>query len=174
MIWVKRLAMFFGGLLLAGVTTLWALGKRQDAGHVDASVEINRPPDVVWKWLVEPELQKKWVGWLKEVEVVNEKRVVWIMSDPNNGAEMRVPFDTTEMVAHKRLAGDTKIEGSFSGSAAYALEDLGGGKTRCSLTSKYTYDHWFASLMEPVVSREASRKAVADLARMKELIERVN
>lgn len=175
MIWLKRIAMLLAGLLLVAVTTLLAMGSRQDAGRVSGSIEINRPPEVVWKWLCEPELQKRWVGWLKEVEVVNDKRVVWIMEDPNaKGAGLRIPFDTTEMVPNKRLSGNTTIEGAFSGSATYVLEDLGGGKTRCSLDSKYSYHQWFARLLEPVVSREADRKAGEDLARLKRLIEQNN
>jgi hypothetical protein len=61
--------------------------------------------------------------------------------------------------------------GMFSGYGTYELIDLGDGRTRVEYVSEFRMHHWVARLLEPVVTAQARKKAVDDLARLKERIE---
>ena len=50
------------------VVVLLAISK--DQSRLDATIEIARPPDVVFAWVTEPARVKQWLGWLVEIRPV--------------------------------------------------------------------------------------------------------
>jgi hypothetical protein len=62
-------------------------------------------------------------------------------------------------------------DGMFDGDETYRLVDLGNGRTRLEVVSHYRLTEWFANLMEPLVTSAAEKKMVADVARLKSLVE---
>lgn len=169
--WVWRVLIGLFAILVLGLGTLWGLSFRHDAGVLRASVEIAKPPAAVWPWITEGEKLKQWVGWLVEVREVGPHHDVWVMEDRNNGNQ-RVEIEgisTLEDPPH-RLEAHTKAAGAFESDEAFLLTDLG-GRTRLEMVSRDTYTQWFARLMEPLISHEASVKMVDDLARLKSKIE---
>lgn len=164
------------GLVLVMVGVLWVLGRRGDAGRVQASVDVDRPPAEVWAWITEPEKEKAWVSWLVEVKADGPARVgshqVWVMEDRNNGnARVQIGSVATAVEPGRRLEVRLSAPGMFTGDAVYALEDLGNGQTRLAVDSRYRYDMAFARLMEPLITPSAKKKFLEDLSRLKTLAE---
>ncbi|MFN0105926.1 MAG: SRPBCC family protein [Bryobacteraceae bacterium] len=173
--WLKYGAIGFVGIIVVAVVVLWILGQRSDAGVMRASVEINRPPAVVWAWLEEKEKFKQWVSWTVDVRdegpngVGGKRRTT--MKDPNmNGELVVVDSVTREYVPHKYVKVDLSAPMGFDGTVEYQLEDLG-GRTHLSVVGKFKYHHWLAGLLEPLVSPQARAKEEADLATLKRLVE---
>lgn len=172
--WILRIGLLLISLLVLGAGYLMARGNRQDAGRMSHAIEINQPPDVVFKWITDPQRQKQWVGWLKEVEVVDDRHAIWHMDDPNSNQRIRIPSEVTQLVPGKSVAVSISMPDAFSGTSSYSLEDLGGGRTRLTSQNQYVYHHWLAKLMEPLVTPEAQKKLETDLASLKRLAESTN
>lgn len=175
--WIKYgLCGILGAIALAAVVLL-ALGQRADAGRSKMTIEIDRPPAVVWAWLEEADKFKQWVSWVTEVRDSGPsgrggKRTV-IMKDPNmNGAPVEMNSVLTEYTPHKRMAVNLESPIGFRGVMTYDLTDLGNGRTRLTADGVFQYDHWFAKLMEPLVTPQATAKGEADFAMLKKLAEK--
>jgi hypothetical protein len=63
-------------------------------------------------------------------------------------------------------------DGIFDGEESYKLVDLGNGRTRMEILGRFHYAQWFANLMEPAITPQAEKKMVADVARLKSLVEK--
>ncbi len=65
--WILRILLGLVGLLVLAVVVLFVLSKRPDAGKGDVTIDIARPPDVVWQWVSE-EREARPLGsvWLEE------------------------------------------------------------------------------------------------------------
>lgn len=161
------------GLVIVAVGVLWALGRRPDAGKDQVSVEIARPPEVVWAWITEPDKLVQWVAWLEAVESDPASpqgvghREVWVVNDPNMKQQMRIGAVVTQQDAPRACAARVEVPKMFEGEIAYTLEDLGGGRTRLTQKSAFVYTHPLAALMEPLVTPEARKKQISDFARLK-------
>ncbi len=170
--WLKWGAAIFAGLIATGVLALRVLGQRDGARRTGASVEIARPPAEVWSWLEDAATFWQWVVWVTEVRDSGATRSVF-MKDPNMNDEIvRVDSVVKERIPHQRLVVELTSPIGFSGVMTYSLEDLGGGRTRLTTSAHWVYGHWFASLMEPVVTPQANAKGREDLERLKRLAER--
>lgn len=166
------------GLIMLGVVTLLVMGSRPGADHSAVSVDIAKPPQVVWTYVDEPDKLKSWIGWLVEVRDqtpghhgVGSRRVL-IMEDRNNG-NTRMSVDG-EVVAYDQGKKETErisSPGMFSGENTYTLQDLGNGRTRLTLDGRYRFDNWFAQLMSPLVLSAAHKKMVEDVQRLKSVVE---
>ena len=66
--WLTRSLLVVAAVLLATLVGLWFASNRSDAGRMRGSIEISRPADVVWLWMIEPARLTRWVGWLEAVE----------------------------------------------------------------------------------------------------------
>ena len=62
--WLIRGVLGLAGLLVAGVGILAFLNTRPGADEMEARVEINKPPEVVWGYITDPKRHKEWVDWL--------------------------------------------------------------------------------------------------------------
>lgn len=166
----------FGGIILVALVTLFVLSRRSSAGAVASTIEINSPPEEVWPWLYEGARLKQWVSWLIDVREENQlagvgARRTWIMDDPNMKQKVEVAGEVTHFEPPRRLDVRVTAKLGFSGNVSYRLTDLGSGKTRLETSGKFTYHHWFARLLEPVVTPQAKKKQVADLETLKRKVE---
>jgi uncharacterized protein YndB with AHSA1/START domain len=173
--WVFRIA---GGLILVillGAATLLVIGHRTGAGHIHASADLPGSPAAVWPWIDEGDKLKQWVSWLVEVRdwkapAVGGKRV-WVMKDENNGGMlMQIDSTCTEYAPPARLSVQLSSAGSFDGQQTYRLTDLGNGQTRLEVDSSFHFSSWFASLLEPLITPQAEKKMLGDVARLKSLL----
>ncbi len=167
----------FGVVLVVAVIALFIIGRRADAGVIRASAQIRRPPDAVWPWLCEPDKLKTWVGWLVEVREAEPHTVgignrrVWVMEDRNNGNQkMEVAGVVEQWDPPRHLTVGLNAPGSFSGRQMYSLTDLG-GVTRFELEGRYIFNHWFAKLLEPLITANAQSKLEKDVAELKRMVE---
>jgi uncharacterized membrane protein len=167
--WLIRSAVGLLSLIGGAALVLLAMGARNGAGRMHSVIEIAKPAEAVRPWLTEPEKLKAWVGWLLEVRREGD-REIWVMEDRNNGnARMEiVAYDLRDEPG--RLYSKMKVDGSFHGWQEIKFTDVG-GRTRIEQTGEFEYDHWFAKLLEPIITREATKKQVEDLERLKGLVE---
>jgi uncharacterized protein YndB with AHSA1/START domain len=176
--WLKWIGIVLAALLILPMVTLLILGQRKDAGHMHGSIEIAASPQQLFPWLVEGDKLKQWVSWLVEVRVPDPTvhgvgaSSVWVMKDENNGgARMQIVAKNREYAPPSRLVLQISVEGEFTGENVYELVDLGNGRTRLEMDSRYRISNWFGNLMEPVVTPAARKKMVADEARLKSIVE---
>ena len=164
-------------LIGLAIAVLLALGGFRGESRLTASVEINRPPEVVFSWVTEPERLESWVGWLLEVRTVTPhvgvgNRQIWVMEDRNNNNQrMEIESEVVTYRPPYNLNARVKAVEGFTGNVDYAIESLGPDRARLNYVASYQFDHWLAKLLEPVISRSAQQKLEEDLARLKEKAE---
>ena len=178
--WIFRVFVFVLGLILLAAGVLLAMGSRPGANMLSVRVEINKPPEAVWKYVADPATPKEWVSWLVEVRQLTPgaqpvgSKEVWVMEDRNNGnARMEILSETTRFEPHRRMDVRLSSPGEFSGEVAYLFEDLGGGRTALTQEGTYLFESWFARLMAPVVMPSARSKLVGDIERLKANVEKL-
>lgn len=176
---LKWIVIILASLIVLPMITLFILGHRANAGRIHASAEIAGSPEQVFAWIDDSDRLKQWVSWLVEVRepllaqhAVGSPRT-WVLKDENNGGmlimlegklkEYEPPTRLTITLASPVY--------QFDGDQSYRLTDLGNGRTRVDVDSKYHYAQWLANLMEPLVTPAAEKKLVGDLARLKGLVE---
>jgi len=166
--WLIRGAVGLLSLIGGAVLVLLAMGARSDK-KLHSAVEIAKPAGDVRPWLTEPEKLKAWVGWLLEVRREGD-REIWVVEDRNNNnARMEiVAYDMREEPG--RLYTKVKVDGAFHGWSEFRWTEAG-GRTKLEQTGEYEYESWFAKLLEPLITREATKKQLEDLERLKSLIE---
>ena len=171
--WLLYLGSGLLGLLGVAVVILLVLGANSDK-RIGGSVDIARPPDVVFGWVTEPQRLKSWIGWLLEIQNVTAEqrrvgaRQVWVMEDRNNNNQrMHIESELVSYRPHQHVNARLKAPGAFTGSVDYALEPLGTDRTRLNYVMTYEYEHWFAKLLEPLIAISAQQKLEEDLARLK-------
>ncbi len=177
--WLKWIGIVLAALLILPVVTLLILGQRKDAGHVHGSIEIATSPQQLWPWLEDGDKLKQWVSWLVEVRVPDPAihgvgaSHVWVMRDENNGGKrMEVVAKNREYAPPSHLALQISSPGvEFTGENSYELVDMGNGKTRLEMDSRYHFSNWFANLMEPVITPAVRKKMLGDSARLKAIFE---
>jgi uncharacterized protein YndB with AHSA1/START domain len=174
--WLIRIMVGLVGAVVLAAVVLWLMGLRQDAGVSRASVEINAPREQVWPWVEEGDKNKKWIGWVVDVQPVNsvtgvgQKRVV-LMNEPGSPRPVRLEAEFTEYNPPARLSADVTIPGLFTGSQGYELTDLGNGRTRVEIVNRIHYTSWFVRLFEPMATPSATSKIERDLAALKTQVE---
>lgn len=177
--WLKWIGIVLAVLLILPVVTLLVLGQRKDAGHLHRSIEIAASPEQLWPWLEDGDKLKQWVSWLVDVRVPDPAShgvgasKVWVMKDENNGGmQMQIIAKNREYAPPSRLVLQISTDKEeFTGENVYELVDLGNGRTRLEMDSRYRFANWFANLMEPVITPSARKKMVADADRLKSMVE---
>jgi uncharacterized protein YndB with AHSA1/START domain len=177
--WIKIISGTLAGIVVLAALGLWLAGFRAGANTIRESIEIAKAPDQVWPWLHEPEKLKAWVSWLLEIQPPDATsdavgvRSTWIMEDRNNNnARMPIHNEVTASERPRRKVIRTTSPEGFDGEITYSLTDLGNGRTRLDMENRYVFAHWFARLLEPVITPAARRKSVEDLQRLKSLAEK--
>jgi len=178
---MKWVAYLFGGvvgLIGLAVIVLLIMGGGRGESRLAASVEIARPPSVVFTWITEPERVKSWVGWLVEIQSLTPgnagvgAREVWVMEDRNNNNQrMNVNTEVTRLEPNRLLETRLSALEGFTGNVVYQLQPIDANRTRLNYTADYKFEHWLAKLLEPVISRSAQHKLDEDVARLKQRAE---
>src|SRR5688572_24950798 len=110
-----------GILLVVAVVVLKVLSSREGAGVLKRSVEINKPPQLVFRWISEPDRLKQWISWLLEVRQLDGPqsgvgaRRVFVMDDQNNKRVMELQSEVKELERDRRLVITQSMEGAFTG-----------------------------------------------------------
>jgi hypothetical protein len=134
----------------------------------------------IFTWIDDGDKLKQWVSWLVEVKYPDPQKVhglrasrVWVMKDENNGGMlMQIVGKCSEYAPPSRMTVQlSDTQAIFDGEQSYRLVDLGNGRTRMEVHSRFHYSQWFANLMEPLITPAAEKKMVADAARLKFLVE---
>ena len=171
--WAKRIVLAFMAIVLLLAVALWVAGMRSGAGRNEIVLEINKPPSAVFPWLVEPEKLKQWITGMTEmtqlttgpVTVGTKSRDVVVM-----GSETTVMTVEITVLEPDRLLAAHIDADLFSDDIRYELSGQN-GKTRLAYTSVSAYKHWFAKLLEPVITPAAQKKLVEDTAKLKALVQ---
>ncbi|HEX4385860.1 MAG TPA: SRPBCC family protein [Myxococcales bacterium] len=170
--WLGIGALGLPGLIAVTLAALWMMGRRADAGRLQASVDIDRAPADVWPWITDGDKEKAWVTWLAEVKNEGPSRQIWTLHNVNNGARtMDIVSDTISAEPGRKLAVKLSAPGMFTGKATYLLTDLGNGKTRLSCDTTYRYQQALTQFLEPLITPQALKKFNGDLLRLKSAAE---
>jgi uncharacterized protein YndB with AHSA1/START domain len=175
---IVRIAGALLGVLLVCVLGLWIASNRRDAGRMRGSIDIERSPDEVFAWMIEPDKLTQWVGWLSEVRSDSTSpregighRETWVMDDPRMKQKVLVPGTITLWEPPNQMGVHVEAPHLFDGDVLYRLTDLGNGRTRVEQDARFHYVDRLAALMEPMVTPDAMRKMVDDMHRLKIKIE---
>lgn len=165
-----------GGLLsLVGlaVVVLLVLGSR--GSTLSATVEIAKPAATVFNWVATPQKHKSWVSWLVDVQDLTPGNTgagakhVYVMEDRNNNNQrMDIASEVTRYEEARRLEARLEAKEGFTGTVHYELQPIDANHTRLVYTADYTFHHWLAKLLGPVIRRSAQQKLEEDLARLKQ------
>lgn len=176
--WTKIVLLTLTAIIVLPVVAVAIAGMLPDADHMVASTVINRKPEAIWPFLHEKQHVLQWVSWLVDVredsagEPAVGKSGVWVMEDQNND-NARVEFTgTVEAVErHRRIAIRLNAPGGFHGTTVYLLTALPDGSTRFDSDSRFVFENAFARFMAPLIYWQANKKTIADMQRLKTLIE---
>lgn len=175
--WVKIISGGLVSLVVIALLALFAFSKRGDAGHMHTVIDIARPPADVRSWFEDPAKLTQWVGWLVEVKPVGAKgsgagsQQEWFMQDPRDGGKRSSFVRTVAAQDDSSTTITIGMPGMFDGRATATYRSLPNGGTRLVSDSRFVYASFFWSLLEPLVTPEAQKKEVEDLARLKAKIE---
>jgi uncharacterized membrane protein len=174
--WLLYLVAGVLGLLVISVIALLALSRGES--RLSAAVDIATPAPVVFAHVREPEHVKSWLSWLVEIRQLTPgvhgvgAREIWVMEDRNNGNQrMEIHAEVVGYEENRRLASKVTAAEGFEGLVEFALEPVGEARTRLRYDAAYTFHHWLARLMEPLITRSAQQKLEEDLARLKQQAE---
>jgi uncharacterized protein YndB with AHSA1/START domain len=176
--WLTRILLALVVVLLLGVLGLFLAGRREGAGTHQASVEIARPPEQVWRYLSDPTLTRKWMSGILEVTPLTEggfrvgarERMVVAVDEDET---MVVEDELTRIEAPHRLELTLKAapgsDVSFVEYVTYVLEAQGGG-TKLTFTGRSEYSG-IVSLFEPIITPAAKAKLDKELQALKAAVE---
>ena len=176
--WLLYLGRGLVGLVVLAVVILLALGGGRGTSRLGASVDVDRPPEVVFAWITEPDRLREWVGWLVEIRPLTAPplqsgaREIWVMEDRNNNNQrMEIETEIVEYRPNEAVTARLTAAEGFTGRVAYGLIPLGPDGTRLTYAADYDFHHWLAKLLNPVITRSAQQKLEEDLARLKQQAE---
>ncbi len=151
-------------------------GDTNRAGWVVADMEIDRPVEEVYRYVLEPSRQVEWIDGLEQPEplTAGARRVGWRAHEAVSvgGRRYRVHSEVLELepnrlltvqYSHRRLELITHF-----GFAARR------GGTRLTVRRISRYKSWTAKLLSPLIDRTIDRKIKQDLGTLKLLLERRN
>lgn len=138
----------------------------------ESQVRVERPPDTVFRYLIEPEKQALWSG--VPMRQLTE-------GPPTNGSRMEVTFAMGPLTAQVGLEltavepGQRMTFRSFSGpiqwEGEYRLIAIDGAATELSQHGRLAFSG-FWRLAEPFVGAEIRRGEVKELEQLKAIVER--
>ncbi len=175
--WVKIIGGGLVSLIGAGLLALFAMSQRANAGRMDTTIDIARPPAEVRRWFMEPDKLTQWVAWLVEVKPVGAtpsgpgSQQEWFMQDPRDGGKRSSFVRTLAAEDDSSMTITIGMPAMFDGRSTATFRPLPGGGTRLVSASRFTYASLFWRLLEPLVTPEAQKKETEDLARLKAKIE---
>jgi uncharacterized protein YndB with AHSA1/START domain len=137
------------------------------------SVEIDRPPEAVFPYLVDAEKRLRWMGALKEAEQVTDgpPRLGTRFRDvfESHGQRFEIDAEIVEWEPSERVATRLRAD-AFDSTGRQRLERLD-GRTRLTTLIETQHRSRMARLMAGVITRHAQTQLERDHARLKEILE---
>ncbi|MGH3032819.1 MAG: SRPBCC family protein [Gaiellaceae bacterium] len=138
------------------------------------AVEIDASAATVFPYLVEGAKRLEWMGVLKESEQLTQGAPKvgsrWRDVFEDHGHRIELEAELVEHEPNRRLR--VRLDGGgFDSTSTQELEEVD-GRTRVSTVIETEYRMLVARLAGRVVTRHAQKQLEADLARLKELLER--
>jgi uncharacterized protein YndB with AHSA1/START domain len=137
------------------------------------TVGIEAPRDLVFAWLVEPELMLRWIGGLREFHPLDPEPGVGARSRQVvdiAGRRMGVESRITAFEAERLVAAELDGKG-FHVDTRHELEDDGDGRTLVRAEAHMRLSGLAGRFLGGLTDRGAQRKLEGDLARLKQLVE---
>ena len=136
------------------------------------AVEIEAPREDVFRWLTEPELMQQWIDGLLEFEPRDPGPALGSRSRQVMRIKGRNFELDSEITAFEPPEGlDVRIDHKgFESTSRYRVEESD-GVSRVTATIETSYKLFANRLLAGLVTREAQKKLVGDLARLMELVE---
>ena len=137
-----------------------------------SEVTIGRPPQQVWPYVVEPAKQALWT----DVEMRPVTEGPWIAGTRIVVAFGRRPFkasiglELTAIEPDRRMAFTTYTAGPILWDGEYRLEPTAAGGTRLNQAGTLRFRGLWR-LLEPMVGAEIRRNEIAELERLKKVLE---
>ena len=137
-----------------------------------SEVTISRPPQQVWPYVVEPEKQALWIDvamrpvtqgrWLAGTRIV--------VTFGRRPLKTTIGLELTAVEPDRRMAFTTYTAGPILWDGEYRLEPTAGGGTRLTQAGRLRFRGLWR-LLEPVVGAEIRRNEIAELERLKKVLE---
>lgn len=138
-----------------------------------SEVTIARPPSEVFPWLVEPGKQAQWSD--VPMQLLTEGPL-------RQGSRMRLSFgrgplhasldlEITSLEPHAKMAFTTVSHGGIHWEGGYDLAPAEGGGTRLAQQGMLRFSGLWR-VLEPIIGAEIKRGEIAELERLKEIVER--
>ena len=166
------------GLLALAVGGLYVAGRLGNGATHETSIEIAAPPGRVWRFLVDPERVKSWVGGLKTIESLTPDKGLEIGARDRllvevGGKEHEIFSEVTQVETGRMVEQQLSQAGPLAWQevARFTIEPIGENRVRFVVTASYTYTSFPGIVMEPVIRIAARKKLAEDLARLKGLVE---
>ena len=136
--------------------------------HVNrAEIEIARPPEAVFPWLVEPEKRLQWVQGLESSEADGDGRYREVFATQGMRTDVEVEVRRLEPPTLVEIALSAK---AFTATGRNEAAPVDGG-TRVTSTLEAEYKGFVAKAAAPMITRQAQASLERSLARLKELVE---
>jgi carbon monoxide dehydrogenase subunit G len=132
-----------------------------------ATVEIARPPEVVFPWLVEPELRLQWVDGLERSERTGDGRYREVF----NQAGIRTAVDVQVRRLEPPRVVEIRVTSKHFDADAYTEARSTGAGTRVESTIDAAYKSLMLRAAAPVITRQTQSSLERSLATLKELVE---
>ena len=140
---------------------------------VKTSVVINQPIEKVFEFVTKPENDIKWYVGLESWDHTPDEPAGVGSTSQSKIRFLGIPIEVTwEVVGYEpptKIEVKT-IEGPVSVEAEYALEAIGEGKTKLTVSGEADVADVF-DLVEPIIERIARRQWDASLENLKDLLE---
>ena len=139
----------------------------------EESVEIDRPPEVVFSYVANPENLPEWSNLVLEARKDAEGQLQegdrFSVVAKFLGRRFETPFEVSAHEAPRQHA-DRSTGGPFEQEFIYTFEQAGEGKTRLTHVEEAEPGGFFR-LVGPLLERAGSRQFRADLQILKDLLE---
>jgi len=134
--------------------------------HSEATIEIDRPPEEVFPWLLDPEKRLQWVSGLVSSEPIDDVSYREVVQEHGQ----RIEATATVVRSEPPHALELRLSGrGFTARAESRLREQGGGTC---LTSSLAFElAGLARFAGGLVGRQTQRSLERSLARLKGLLE---
>lgn len=170
--WFIRLGSAVGLLLIGFVLLMLVLGGGKTLSHTELSIEISRPAETIFPFLVEAGRMKRWMSALETLDTPSDRLQMGQngqMVVRQDGTRYELNLTVTELAAPTRLkllAGHT----DFSCTTEYLLFEHDGTTTVTERVTSH-YNDWFIRLLTPVFASDVKRALRQDLGRLAAIVQ---